>query len=228
MALYSPAGKLFGKVKMASRLSRKDIEGFIGKKEINKVGISIVGNVSKAAMKWLEKSFDLTILNHETPLPISNKYHTPKTLGKDRLAAAIGASFLYPKQNCLILDAGTCLTYDFLDEKGVYHGGGISPGLNMRFKAMNKFTAALPLETVGSQRSFIGKNTTQSLRVGAQWGFIYEIDGFIEAYSKKFSGLTVISTGGDAKYLAKKVKTKIFVHPNLVLVGLNSMLNQDA
>jgi len=174
----------------------------------------------------LKKTYGLVELTEKTKIPIRNGYKTPRTLGKDRLAAVIGAYYMFPKKPCLVIDAGTCITYDFLSKAGTYLGGGISPGMMLRFKAMNDYTAALPLASFSKKAKYIGKNTKESLQSGAQWGFLLEIEGFINKYREQYPGLQVILTGGDSEYLSKNLKTKIFVNPNLVLDGLNKILKR--
>lgn len=224
LALYHER-KLLGRVKILPRLSRTEVLQFIGKKNIDAVCCSIVGKTPKRVINWLSREFPFTNLNHNTAIPIKNDYGTAKTLGKDRLAAAIGAWGHFPEKNCLIFDSGTCITYDLVTKEGNYLGGGISPGLRTRFKAMNRFTANLPLVDPIENANWLGTNTLESLRAGAQWGLIHEVDGFIRQYKKEYAGLKVLATGGDAEYLAKNLKTKIFVHPNLVLEGLNQILH---
>lgn len=225
LALFDQ-GKLKGRVKIVDRLSTQAIKDFVKKRKIDAVCTSIVGKVPISAMRHLAKQYDLVNLDHNTDIPIRNSYKTPKTLGKDRLAAAIGAWGHYPKKPCLIFDAGTCVTYDLVTKAGEYLGGGISPGIHLRFRAMDTFTANLPLAKMKNKAKWLGANTIESLQAGAQWGLIHEIEGFIRQYRKVYPGLIVVATGGDADYLARNMKTKIFVHPNLVLEGLDQILLQ--
>ena len=156
-----------------------------------------------------------------TPIPIENCYETPESLGKDRLAAVIGANFLYPGHNILVIDAGTAITYDLINENGQYLGGNISPGVQMRYKALNSFTSRLPLILPIQDFPKYGKNTTDAIRVGVQLGIVEEIDGMINNYKDIFGDLKVIITGGDVKNL-------IFVVSNLVMIGLNRILIYNA
>ena len=133
----------------------------------------------------------------------------------------------FPKKNTLVIDAGTCITYDFIDAKGNYLGGGISPGIRMRLQAMNEFTAKLPLVKQKNSKKFIGNDTESSLRVGGQIGTVMEIRGFIRAYETTFGKINIILTGGDSKALAKHFENHIFVNNNLVLRGLNKILNYN-
>jgi type III pantothenate kinase len=172
----------------------------------------------------------LFLLNHQTKIPFVNAYQTPNTLGSDRLAAIAGAYALYPRKNVLVIDLGSCITYDFIDNNARYLGGGISPGLQMRLKAMHTFTAKLPLVNVdltaktGEDIPLIGNNTTSSLISGAIMGAAAEITQMIRMYSNKFADLQIILCGGDATFLTKQIPVKTRVIPDLVLAGLNSIL----
>ena len=224
-ALYKK-GKVVGKVWSTPKPLIKDIKSFIGKSKISKVGLSRVGKLSPSIYRFLSENFQMRELTEKTKVPIKNKCKTPRTLGKDRLAAVIGATVVFPNKPCLVIDAGTCVTYDLINDQKEYLGGGISPGIHLRFKAMNDYTAALPLVPLNPGAEYLGRNTKESLQAGAQWGFLLEIEGFIRRYRKDFPGLKVLATGGDSEYLAEKLKTKIFVHPNLVLDGLNKILDK--
>ena len=164
------------------------------------------------------------ILHHLLPLPIKNLYATPQTLGADRLAGVCGAQQLFPSQNCLVIDAGTCITYDFIDEQGQYHGGGISPGLSMRFQAVHTFTAKLPLVSPKENVNLIGSTTELSIQSGVVNGLLTETEGIIHQYRNKFKDLRVILCGGDASFFENQLKASIFASPELVLIGLNSIL----
>jgi type III pantothenate kinase len=164
------------------------------------------------------------VLHHSLPLPVRNLYATPHTLGVDRLAGVCGAQQLFPGSPCLVIDAGTCITYDFLDRTGAYHGGGISPGLNMRFEAMHTFTARLPLVQARDTVDLIGNSTETCMQSGVIYGLLEEVDGIIRRYQEKFEGLQVILCGGDALFFENKLKASIFASPELVLSGLNSIL----
>lgn len=164
-------------------------------------------------------------LSHETPLPFTNLYETPKTLGVDRMALVTGAWSQFPNQNSLVIDAGTCVTYDFINKEGQYLGGAISPGLKMRFKSMSFFTKKLPdLEIPLGSVEIIGKSTKQSMESGVLNGIVFEMIGAIEHYQQKFKDVNIILTGGDANSLYKQLKNSIFVNPNFLLEGLNAVL----
>ena len=167
-------------------------------------------------------------LDHHTELPIENLYETPETLGKDRLAAAIGANELFPDQNLLVIDAGTAITYDLVSEKNQFIGGNISPGLEMRFKALNHYTGKLPLVTYKDDFEPIGRNTTDAIRAGVQSGILYEMAQNIDFFNRNYQNLHIIMTGGDSNFFDKKLNYSIFVHFNLTLIGLNRILEHNA
>ncbi|WP_226389591.1 type III pantothenate kinase [Penaeicola halotolerans] len=178
------------------------------------------GALEKLPVSWF--AFD-----QQTRLPISIAYDTPETLGLDRIAGVVGAHTLYPKRACLVVDAGTCVTYDLIDQKGVYQGGAISPGLQMRAQSMHNYTAKLPLVPLDAQVELIGKSTKKCLQSGVYHGLRFEIEGVISAYQQEFADIHVIICGGDAKYFEYKSKEHIFVVPDLVLYGLNRILNHN-
>lgn len=166
-------------------------------------------------------------LTHQTPLPIVNRYHTPETLGKDRLAAAVGAWALFPGHTCLVVDAGTCITTDVVSAAGEFLGGNIAPGIDMRLRAMHHFTARLPETPRGDTESWIGASTRSAIQNGAQLGALLELEGYIRLARQHFGKLKVLVTGGDAEFFDKTLKRKIFAHPDLVLVGLNKILEYN-
>jgi type III pantothenate kinase len=166
-------------------------------------------------------------LDENTPLPIKNLYKTPVTLGKDRLAAAVAAYALKPEANCLVIDIGTCITYDFVNDKGEFLGGGISPGMNMRFRALNVFTKRLPLIEAAKENPLLGDDTESAIRSGVINGIIFEIDGCIKHISEKLPDLTVFLSGGDTFFFANTFKSSIFAEKNLLLIGLNRILNYN-
>ena len=174
---------------------------------------------------------NIYLLKSNTPVPLTKRYDTPETLGADRVAAAVGAKVLYPKNNCLVIDMGTCITYDLVDAEDNFHGGIISPGVRMRFKAMNTFTKRLPLlEPDGIPNGIpelIGKNTKHAMQSGVMNGLLAEINGLIEEYDKVLTNINVIFCGGDATYFANRIKKPNFVVPELVLIGLNRILEYN-
>jgi len=164
---------------------------------------------------------------------VINHYQTPQTLGLDRFAAVIGAEAILPSTNCLVIDAGSCITYDFIDSKKNYYGGSISPGIAMRFQSLNIFTGRLPL--IELEVSFIaayGTDTRSSILSGVQYGVWNEALGFITSYSLQYPDLQIILCGGDVKFFDTRLKSSIFAHyvktePNLVLIGLNEVIYQQ-
>ncbi len=191
--------------------------------------LSSVKPVDEELLQFLSGNFDLFIeLDHLTELPIENLYETPETLGKDRLAAAVGANELFPDQNILVIDAGTAITYDLVSEKNQFVGGNISPGLQMRFKALNHFTGKLPLVSYSDEFQSIGKNTTDAIRAGVQNGILYEIAQTIDVFNENYQNLQIVMTGGDSIFFDKKLNYSIFVHFNITLIGLNRILEHNA
>src|SRR5690606_8518125 len=167
------------------------------------------------------------ILDHRLPLPIHNHYKTPETLGVDRIAGVCGGLQLFPGFNTLVIDAGTCVTYDLIDSERSYRGGAISPGLRMRFRAVHEFTARLPLASVPDTVSLWGDTTVASIQSGVCYGMIAEMDGIISAYNDEYGNLKTVLTGGDTPTFENRLKAPIFASPNLVLIGLNTILNYN-
>ena len=164
-------------------------------------------------------------LTHNTHLPVKLKYNTPETLGKDRIAASVAGSHLYPKRNVLIITAGTCITYDMVTADKEYLGGAIAPGISMRYKALNTFTDHLPLLEMSDDIRLTGRSTEESIRSGVQVAVLEEMNGMINRFRQDYKDLIIILSGGDAKYFDKKLKNNIFAVPNIVLTGLNIILD---
>ena len=196
--------------------------------KLTKAIFSTVVDLDQDLTDYLQAEFQSIELNQNTPIPIQNKYKTPETLGKDRLAAAIGAAQLYPDRNLLIIDAGSSITYEVVTYDGFYLGGSISPGITMRFKSLHHFTGKLPLVTPsGNTNRLIGQNTEESLLSGVLNGVLAEVDGIIDRYKTGIPDITVIFTGGDLKHFDKNLKNNIFAAENLVLQGLNFILEYN-
>ncbi|MDD2285396.1 MAG: type III pantothenate kinase [Paludibacter sp.] len=174
-----------------------------------------------------ERSKQVVFLDHHTPLPVVNAYKTPETLGKDRLAAVVGAAALQPDKDILIIDAGTAVTYDFIDASGVYHGGNIAPGIELRLKSLHAFTQKLPLVEVNANVDFLGTDTGSAIQSGVLYGIVLEIDGYVERLMLKYPKLSVFLTGGSAVLFENKLKSRIFADKNLVLTGLNRILQYN-
>ncbi len=163
---------------------------------------------------------------------VINKYKSPETLGLDRLAGVIGAKALFPGTNCLVIDAGTCITYDGIDTEGIYEGGSISPGLKMRLQAMHEFTGRLPEVELSDYTDWRGYDTPSAMLSGVLNGCTEEVRGMIEIYRNRYPGLQVILCGGDAIFFDTRLKNSIFAHtlktePDLVLIGLNEVIEQQ-
>ncbi len=172
-------------------------------------------------MKWYE-------LSHETPLPFINGYQSPDTLGRDRVAGLAGALALGYKPPLLVIDAGTCITIDLLDGQKLFVGGSISPGMQMRLEAMHTFTHRLPLIAMDEDAVLPGTDTRSALTAGAQMGAVCEIEGQIARYKDLYPKLNVVLTGGDMDFLVRRLKSAIFAHADLVLAGLNYILNHQS
>lgn len=187
---------------------------------------SIVSNVSGKELSFDSLSKKTILLSHKTPLPIALNYKTPATLGKDRIALAAGAWALFPKKPVLVLSLGTCFTHEFIDQDGVYQGGGIAPGLNMRLKAMHQLTGKLPEVSLpkNTLRYSIGKSTKECMLLGAMNGLALELKGLEDQYTAVFRNVNVILTGGDAIYFENTLKNRTFAEPHLSLMGLNHIL----
>ena len=201
-----------------------ELEELISTHQIKHAILSSVKSNNKALIDLVHAQCELKILTHSTILPFENNYATPHTLGMDRIAGVAGAIHFYPKKPCLVIDIGTCITYDLIDANAVYQGGAISPGLHMRLKAMNTFTDKLPLVEFAGEPDLIGKSTDSCMSSGAFNGMIGEINETIARYSELFNGLQVIICGGDTALFGKHIKNNIFAAPNLVLYGLNKIL----
>lgn len=191
----------------------------------------IVGTVKELTAEAEEQLRNLHIpilhFSHETPVPITNRYRSPKTLGADRLAAAVGARSLKPGKDLLIIDAGTCITYEVIDAKGNYWGGNIAPGMQMRLRALNEFTAKLPLVSAEGNVPGMGYDTETAIRSGVLRGMKYEIEGYIRSMRSKYPKLLVFLTGGDKINFDATIKSIIFADKFIVPRGLNKILDYN-
>ncbi len=169
-------------------------------------------------------TFPMLHLNWQTPIPIQNRYASPERLGADRLAAAVGAYSQQPGHDILIIDAGTCITYDFIDAQGCYWGGNIAPGMHMRLKALHTYTARLPLVEAEGKVPMLGFDTETAIRAGAIEGMRYEIEGYIKHFKEKYPQLLIFLTGGDYINFDSTIKSLIFVDNFIVPKGLNCIL----
>lgn len=188
---------------------------------------SVIDPTEKIVEQLRNLTFPIIKFNSETALPIKNLYASPKTLGADRLAAVIGAYDASPNRNILVVDAGTAITYDFINDKGEYLGGNISPGKGIRFKALHHFTGKLPLIDEKDTRIPLGINTETAIREGVIQGIEFEIKGYIDSFKQKYPDLLVFLTGGDGFLFETNLKNHIFADSFLVLKGLNRILNYN-
>ncbi|WP_291867072.1 type III pantothenate kinase [Maribacter sp.] len=189
--------------------------------------VSSVGNLRDNDLNFLKKQTKVHLLSANSKIAFTSKYATPKTLGVDRIALAMAAVKMFPRKNTLVIDAGSCVTYDFIDSDGVYLGGAISPGIEMRYKALHNLTSKLPLLKKDSAPDFIGDTTETSIHSGVVNGISLEIDGVIDQYQSRFKDLTVILTGGDTHFLSKRLKNTIFADSKFLLKGLNYLLEHN-
>ncbi|MBQ9434757.1 MAG: type III pantothenate kinase [Bacteroidales bacterium] len=185
---------------------------------------SAVGACDSQLINILKDRTNYHEFSYLSRLPIELCYETPQTLGLDRIANAVGAFSLYPHHDILSIQAGTCLVFDFVDHNGRYLGGSISPGLEMRFKALHHFTQKLPLVTKRDIDFFIGNSTQHSIESGVMHGIIDEINTSIDRYAQQATDLKVLLTGGDSAFLCNSIKNTIFAPSNIVLLGLHKIL----
>tara|TARA_B100000809_G_scaffold263953_1_gene318486 strand:+ start:1026 stop:1751 length:726 start_codon:yes stop_codon:yes gene_type:complete len=202
-------------------------ENIFFKNKISKIIISSVGAMKEKIEMIIDGRAPILILSNETKVPFVNKYKTPKTLGVDRIALMAASANLFSKNNVLVIDAGTCITYDFLNIENEYLGGAISPGLEMRYKALSFFTEKLPKIDFLHPENLIGNDTNASIHSGVVNGLVCEINGVVNEYKDKFLDLTIVLTGGDAIYLSKRLKNGIFANPNFLVEGLNAILKYN-
>ncbi len=195
--------------------------------KIKKCILASVGRLPKEVAINLENQYKVLILDSNLKFPFQNRYKTPTTLGVDRMALVAASVKQYPDQNVLIIDAGSCITYDFITQQNNYLGGAISPGIRLRYKSLHNFTANLPLLNTEMPETLIGDTTTSAIHSGVVNGIIKEIDGVIDEYQEEYSDLTVILTGGDANFLSKQLKNSIFANSNFLLEGLNFILEYN-
>lgn len=203
---------------------KKNFENILKKYSIcTNAVLSSVGKLDENDILWLKDHYNLLEISHSSAFPFQNLYGTPQTLGIDRMVLAAGAVLMYPNQNILIIDAGTCVTYDFVTSNNEYLGGAISPGLRLRYESLHNFTAKLPLLTKKFPENFIGNTTEEAMHSGVLNGLCYEIEGFVSEYSVKNEQFTIILTGGDTNFLANRLKSIIFADENFLLKSLQQL-----
>ena len=232
VALMTDEGKRINHF-IYKQFSSADVERLFDLYDISDSIISSVVNIEAAVVNTLHRrSQHFVLFDHNTPVPIVNRYDTPQTLGQDRLAAAVGAESLCPDENLLIIDAGSAITYDFVSDKGEYMGGNIAPGLKMRLTMLQRMTKKLPLVEVEENEliPLFGKNTRDAIAAGVIRGIAYEVKGYMRTLSEKVPHFQTFLTGGNAPYILNNVRTSrtekrdIRVEKNLVLIGLNTIL----
>ena len=202
------------------------LEAFISKHTFEKGIFATVRGITHQAQQKLESlPFPMMQLTSDTPIPIRNHYRTPLTLGADRIAAAVGASSLKPGKDLLIIDAGTCITYEVIDAQGNYWGGNIAPGMHMRLHSLHEHTAKLPLIAPEGPVPGIGYDTETAIRSGVLRGMKYEIEGYIRSMRKKYPMLNVFLTGGDEINFDAGIKSIVFTDKYIVPRGLNKILD---
>lgn len=202
------------------------LEKWVNKHEIRYIAGAASGHILEDVNNWFTKH-NVLLLSHETNMPIKIGYKTPETLGRDRIAVAIAANSMYPEEGNLIIDLGTCITYDWVDPKGLFLGGNISPGIEMRLEAMHEKTASLPKAELSYSVDLVGKNTISALQHGAVMGTICEIESFIERSSEKYKDLVVLLTGGNAAEVSKLLKKNHIVEPELLHKGLCELIRYN-
>jgi type III pantothenate kinase len=190
--------------------------------------LSAVKDYPEEADAFLKQNTYFLKLDSHTPLPVKILYKTPRKLGKDRIALAVAAYATFPGENVLVIDAGTTITYDVVNNKGEYLGGAISPGIRMRLKALHTFTGKLPLiEEPDTIPDWVGNDTRSAILSGVLNGVLAETEGFIQSYQARFPQLKIVLSGGDEKYFDKRLKNNIFALPNFVITGLKEILDYN-
>jgi len=207
-------------VSVTNSVSIHEIPAIIKKYSVKKIIISDTGGNKQALSAVLSSEKVVLFVNPEMRLPFKIRYNTQESLGADRISAIAGAWNRHAFSDILVIDAGTCITYDFIDKEGNYWGGGISPGIDMRLKALHSFTANLPEIKQSDNFFLIGSDTRSSILSGTLGGIVSELNGMIENYRKQYPDLKVILCGGSSGFFECKIKDSIFIIPDLLLWGL--------
>jgi type III pantothenate kinase len=205
---------------IANSVSILEIPGIIKINKVDKIIISDTGGHNQALSSMLSSTNKVLYVSSGLRFPFTIRYNTPETLGTDRISAIAGAWNRYAGSDILVIDAGTCITYDFIDREGNYWGGGISPGIDMRLKSLHSSTANLPEVKLSDDFDLTGKDTRSSILSGTLGGIVSELNGMIETYRRKHPGIRVVLCGGSSGFFESKIKDSIFVVPDLVLWGL--------
>ena len=212
------------------QFSSADIDRLFELYDITDSIISSVVNIEAAVVNTLSRrSQHFVLFDHMTPVPIVNTYDTPETLGQDRLAAAVGAAGLCGNENLLIIDVGSAITYDCVTEDGHFIGGNIAPGLKMRFASLREKTKKLPLVEAeeGELIPLFGKNTKDAIKAGVVRGIVFEVKGYIRAMKERLEHFQTFITGGNAPFVLNGVNEEVRHEKNLVLIGLNKILEYN-
>ncbi len=200
--------------------SAETIEQLIKTYQPAKTLLSSVIDHNQEMEKILKASTRFHKLDHHSKIPITTPVGKPETIGADRLGLVVAAVDLFPNKNNLVIGLGTAITYNFINKYHEFLGGGISPGMEMRFKSLHNFTALLPLVEKDWNLPLVGYDTRTNILSGVILGMAKEIDGMIDAYAEKYGNFNVLLTGGDAPYFVYHLKNKIFADPNLIYKGL--------
>ena len=221
-------GRLLQQSQVPNNELLKAVDELIGMFPGIKHGIvASVSFLEEDQLQTIASKIDLYIVDHQLKVPFTNQYTSQETLGADRIGLIAAAVLQYADQDTLVIDAGTCITYDMITAENIYLGGAISPGLHMRYQSLAHFTDRLPDLQPADFPDFIGNSTNNSIHSGVINGLCREIDGVIEQYQSRYEHLTVILTGGDAQFLSKRLKKAIFAHSNFLLEGLNFLLEYN-
>ncbi len=226
LAVFKGREKIF--VSRINELSCEDLEKELWGFKVKRAIVSSVKELPPFISDLLFTNIPYVhVLSHKSKLPFKMEYETPETLGTDRIAAVAGAYRVFPDENVLIIDAGTAITFDFIIGNS-YKGGNISPGIDMRFRALNNFTGKLPLIEKSPDFSFPGKNTTDAILAGVIAGVTYEINEYIRTFKKRHKNIKIIMTGGDSGFLKERLSYKTHYMPDIVIDGLNYILGYNA
>jgi type III pantothenate kinase len=209
-------------------VNAKVLEDLFGRYALKKgIFSSVAGYAPEVTAFLKERLHPFIVPDETTPVPLRIGYETPETLGRDRLAAAVGAATLQPGRDLLVIDAGTAITFEVVEASGLYLGGNISPGLETRLRALHDYTKQLPLVSAEGEVPLLGSRTETAIRAGVVNGMVYEMQGYISDLQKRYPSLVVFLTGGHSFYFERRLKTPIFAAFNLVLTGLNSILEHN-
>lgn len=229
IAIFSSDGKMVNNF-IYKTFAAQDVERLCELYPIKNGIISSVVNVDAAVVNVLHRQCKHFVLfDYTTPVPIVNKYDSPNTLGQDRLAAAVGANYLRPNEDLLIIDAGSAITYDFVSAKNEYLGGNIAPGMSMRFRALKNMTKKLPLVEIDDKQviPLFGTNTHDAIMAGVVRGIKFEIEGYIHTLAHRVPHFATFLTGGSASYILQNLREPVDHQRHLVLIGLHCILEYN-